>query len=306
MAGWIKMRKGLWEFPKVVAMALRLRVSADAVVGKLFRLWCWADTYATDEQVPHVTAGWVNAHVEQSGFAEAMVAVGWLDTTPTGVRFVNFAQHNWEAGKSKALTANRVEKHRKGGNADVTGGALRERSAERYPPTPVPSKPPLTPLQGGEEGGVGQPKPPEAKPGAKASTEAADAGMGFLEKPIGELVALYHAKVRSTHGVRGGTDAIRWAIQNDGLTLEACRRAILNFAAQQDRVGTPEDKRPKLASFIRDGSWRELSRQELSAPPPRPAKAEAPARPARSPQERAAAVAALEAARRGGSADAVS
>ena len=66
---WIKMRCDLPEDPTVISIAADLHLTEDAVVGKLLRLWAWADRHLVDGYAPGVTASWVDDLVRAPGFA---------------------------------------------------------------------------------------------------------------------------------------------------------------------------------------------------------------------------------------------
>lgn len=181
--GWTKVRNELPDDWRVHAIAVRLRIGVDAVLGKLVRLWVWANKQQTgDEEVRGLTYGWVDAKVEQSGFAEAMDAVGWLVKTDTGFRLPNFGEHNWEAGRSKALAAERQRRHREGlsrpeRDGGVTG-ALQKRHLPRPIPGPKKNTPPTPPAGGCPEppsAGTGPSPPPlltfPCLPGKKGGAE---------------------------------------------------------------------------------------------------------------------------------------
>lgn len=120
MAGdWIKMRVSLPDDPAVIGMAAALGMDEFSVVGRLHALWSWADVQSRDGHAHGVTAAWINRKVQRDGFAEAMVAVGWLEIGDDGVNFPNFALHNGDTAKSRALGANRKQKQR----ASSTGHA---------------------------------------------------------------------------------------------------------------------------------------------------------------------------------------
>jgi hypothetical protein len=126
MANWIKMRIDLADDPAVIAMAARLNLDEDMIVGKLHRLWSWFDQHTMNGNAIGVTATWVDRRVNCQGFSEAMISVGWLDETADGLQLPNFERHNGETAKARALTANRVAKSKTKGNATTvtTGNAL--------------------------------------------------------------------------------------------------------------------------------------------------------------------------------------
>lgn len=114
MAGdWIKMRIDLADDPAVIGIAAGLRISEDEVVGKLHRLWGWADKHTSTGFVPHITAKWIDGYLQKLGFAAHMSAVGWLGISDTGVTFPYFDRHNGKSAKSRAEGAERARMSRK-------------------------------------------------------------------------------------------------------------------------------------------------------------------------------------------------
>jgi hypothetical protein len=113
MAGdWIKMRGDLAEDPAVIGIAGRLGAEEDLIVGKLHRLWAWADRQSRDGHAASVTEVWVDRFVGRDGFASAMQAVGWLAVDATGISFPNFERHNGKTAKTRGLSANRQQSRR--------------------------------------------------------------------------------------------------------------------------------------------------------------------------------------------------
>jgi hypothetical protein len=132
MAGdWIKVESATPDKPELVRMAQILGIDQDAVFGKVFRLWAWADQNIAladdvgndegndDSVTTIVTEAFVDRLTFCSGFAKAMVATGWLVFTEDGIRLPNFKRHNGETAKTRALTARRVAKAKK--KADAPG-----------------------------------------------------------------------------------------------------------------------------------------------------------------------------------------
>ena len=127
MAGdWIKVEHVTPDKPEVWAMAERLGIDADAVVGKLVRIWIWADQQTHDGNARSVTKALLNRVSGVTGFAEAMINVGWLKAEEAGLVFTNFDRHNGHTAKKRSLSAKRVETHR-ASNATVTPEALQQR-----------------------------------------------------------------------------------------------------------------------------------------------------------------------------------
>lgn len=140
MAGdWIKAEHTLPDKPEVVAMAARLNIDQDAVVGKLIRLWIWADQQIaigneSETEMKRncnaltVTHSFIDRVTYCTGFASALVEVGWLVFGDDGrASFVNIERHNGTTAKQRASTYRRVQSSRakkRKCNGSVTVGAL--------------------------------------------------------------------------------------------------------------------------------------------------------------------------------------
>lgn len=125
MAGdWIKMRTNLADDPAVIGIADALNLDEDTVVGKLHRLWSWADSQSRDGHAASVTKKWVDRYVRADGFADAMISVGWMIVDKSGVTLPNFDRHNGKTAKTRALSSDRQSRKRHG---DVTDGSRDER-----------------------------------------------------------------------------------------------------------------------------------------------------------------------------------
>lgn len=98
---WIKIEHTLPDKPEVIGIAETLGIDPDEVVGKLIRLWTWADQQSRDGHAKNVTLSWMNRYIRVTGFAEAMVAVGWLRVTEDGVSIPNYDRHLSQNAKSR-------------------------------------------------------------------------------------------------------------------------------------------------------------------------------------------------------------
>ena len=125
MAGdWIKMRVDLADDPSVIGMASSLKIDEYEVIGRLHKIWSWADKHTTDGFVPHINGKWIDKHLEKSGFSSHMVSVGWLAIDATGVTFPLFDRHNGKSAKSRAENTERARLSRKSSDKSVTKSAL--------------------------------------------------------------------------------------------------------------------------------------------------------------------------------------
>ena len=113
MAGeWIKMRIDLASDPAVVRIRRATGLDADSVVGKLHRLWGWADVHTADGSAAGLDVDWVDETAGVPGFGAAMIAAGWLKADDAGIRFANFDKHNGQPAKVRALGKNRMKRIR--------------------------------------------------------------------------------------------------------------------------------------------------------------------------------------------------
>lgn len=104
MAGdWIKMRVDLRDDPAVFKLADLLAIDELHVIGCLYSFWAWCDKHAVDGHVDAATSRLIDKVSGRSGFADAMVEVGWLSVTGTGILIPNFERHNGESAKERNL-----------------------------------------------------------------------------------------------------------------------------------------------------------------------------------------------------------
>ena len=118
MAGdWIAIRCDLANEPEVIAIADDTGLDEFAVVGRLHRLWSWANRHTTDGNAPGVTYSWIDRYLQHAGFASAMEAAGWLANDGATISIPKFDRFNSQSGKQRLLTAKRVADHKRSGNA---------------------------------------------------------------------------------------------------------------------------------------------------------------------------------------------
>ena len=131
MAGdWIPMRCDLATDPAVISISETLQIEEDLVVGKLHKLWSWADQQTEDGNAVGVTLAWLNRYVCVEGFAEAMKEAGWLVVGNRGISLPKFEVYNGKSGKKRLLTARRQATHRsrKRNAPDVTSASPTEQN----------------------------------------------------------------------------------------------------------------------------------------------------------------------------------
>lgn len=143
MAGdWIKFDVTTPDKPEVVKMAAVLGVDQDAVVGKLLRVWVWADQNSITSNGGcngvTVTSAFLDRLTFCPGFTQAMRSVGWLVGEDGNLSLPNFERHNGKTAKERAVTNRRVAKSRAGkgsgngaGVTDVAVAALQKPLPEK-------------------------------------------------------------------------------------------------------------------------------------------------------------------------------
>ena len=148
MAGdWIKIEMETPDKPEVVNMAAQLRLDQDAVTGKLFRIWTWADRNSVSGDGMPITAAFLDRLTNKKGFANAMRAVGWLMGDDGNLTFPGFSRHNGTTAKARAQNNRRVADHRGCNSPSVTNvtvgplqKALPEKRREDKEDTPLPPR----------------------------------------------------------------------------------------------------------------------------------------------------------------------
>lgn len=109
---WIKIETVTPDKPEICAIATQLRMDADMVVGKLIRLWSWITVNKILGSDLGVTKEFLDKLVGRKGFADALESAGWLLVTNGRLSMPHFERHNSDAAKVRALTAQRVKRHR--------------------------------------------------------------------------------------------------------------------------------------------------------------------------------------------------
>lgn len=129
-SSWIKVEVITPDKPEIFQIAELLNIDPDAVLGKLVRIWAWADQQTIDGNAGSVTKGVLDRLAFITGFADALITVGWLAYVDEKLVLPNFERHNGESSKKRALTNRRVAEHRKRETQSVTRAALQKELPE--------------------------------------------------------------------------------------------------------------------------------------------------------------------------------
>jgi hypothetical protein len=109
---WIKLDHLTPDKPEVIGMAEILGIDQDAVLGKLCRIWIWADQQTIGGSPLRVSEVFLDRVSNSVGFSKAMISVGWLKPFRGLFGFPNFEYHNGETAKKRAESAKRMERSR--------------------------------------------------------------------------------------------------------------------------------------------------------------------------------------------------
>ena len=113
MAGdWLKMEICLAEKPEVIQMAAALKMDEFDIVGRLHRIWGWADQQSQNGHAMTVTCSFLDRLTRTNGFADALRKAGWLEGRDNALTFPHFDRHNGQTAKNRALANERKEKQR--------------------------------------------------------------------------------------------------------------------------------------------------------------------------------------------------
>lgn len=210
---WMKIEVALPEKPEVWQIAGILRTDADAVVGKLFKVWRWFDTHTVDGNALGVTYSLIDSIVSVTGFGEAMALVGWLEQDGSILRLPHFDRHNGKTAKNRALTAKRVAKSKEKGNAK------------------------------GNDDSVTSALPREEKRREEERASLPPDGC-----PHSEIVDLYHEvlpanpRIKSWTGKRQSNLRTRWREDSKRQSLDYWRRFFAHVAASPFLTGQRADR----------------------------------------------------------------
>lgn len=237
MAGdWIKMRVNLVTDPAVKAMARGLKLDAFSVVGRLHSLWSWADEHTEDGALPFTTREDIDDLTGKRGFADNLVAVGWLTDEDGKLSLPNFDRHNSDSAKRRAMETEKKRRQRNGG-------------------TTSPQRPELVPMPSGQNQdntGTREEKRREDIEEEEEEGAPGEFGLDMLEASAAEPVWTKDAGWAGIHDEHKA----RWKI-----AFPACD--IARQLAQMDvwlRANPAEAHKSKWARFITGWLKREQDR----------------------------------------------
>jgi hypothetical protein len=140
---WLPIRLDLARDPAILGIARSLECPVALAVGGVVIVWAWANEQLPEGDAPSVSIETLERLIGVPGLPQAMIDVGWLETTKTGIRLPNFDVWNSGSAKKRLLRARRNRSYRRRsrdakGDAPETLAASpigEERKGKTNPPT---------------------------------------------------------------------------------------------------------------------------------------------------------------------------
>ena len=113
MAGdWIKLRSNITNDPRILRIAVALKIAPFSAIGACAAFWCAATEHSIDGRLSGWTDAVVDAMVGLPGLAAALRAVDWLATIDDGLLIPRWEEHNSASAKERALNRERARRSR--------------------------------------------------------------------------------------------------------------------------------------------------------------------------------------------------
>lgn len=132
---WIKLQHITPDKPEVFQIAAELGITPEEAFGRCCRVWIWVDQQSLNGHALSVTDVTLDMIARRDGFATAMKNAGWVirnhDTGNNTASFPNFARHNGETAKKRALASERKAKQREKNHADGVTDVTKKSPIER-------------------------------------------------------------------------------------------------------------------------------------------------------------------------------
>ena len=109
---WIRVEVITPDKPEVDGVAEILKISDNAALGALVRLWIWCDVNSVDGNALSVTFALLDRVMCAPGMCEALVKVGWMTRKDGVISIPHYDRHNGKSTKARGLSAIRAERFR--------------------------------------------------------------------------------------------------------------------------------------------------------------------------------------------------
>jgi len=110
------MRSDLRGDPAVIAIMAKTGLDEFAVIGRLHKLWSWADAVSEDGVIgslsPVQFVSYMDRELASDGFISTLYEVGWLTLENDRVVFPNYDRHMSESAKKRSVNAARKAESR--------------------------------------------------------------------------------------------------------------------------------------------------------------------------------------------------
>jgi hypothetical protein len=263
---WIKFEKTTLTKPEILLLADRLGIHRLHAVGLCLSFWAWCDDQLGSCHAKSVTESMIDSVVGVTGFASALLEIGWLRSRNGSVEVPNLDRHISESAKNRALSGKRKAKSRHG---NVTGMSRSERDKsvtreEKRREEVKTEEPPYPPRTGGE---VIEPPPPvstapKPKPNRQPSGDHAIAVEAFC--------TAWQARYRVKYPFAGAKDgvAVKFVLNAVSGDLNEFKKVVLRYLADEDRFYASGDRHS--LSKLRQHLARYLTDEPASTPRPPP------------------------------------
>ena len=209
--GWIPIRLDLPDDPSVLSIASDLGMDEFAVIGRLIKIWSWANRHLLDGKAA-ISLEWIDRFVDTPGFAVALVKAKWLQIKTSGVQFPNFDRWNSTGAKSRLLKTQRHRQWRLKSRGSQTVDAVVDGHVDAV----VGARPSTKEKKRKEEkkeitdsaNRCAVEIPPDPKPPKKPRAESDSVHAGF----IGAFCDGWKERYGDTYPFNGGKDgaAVKW------------------------------------------------------------------------------------------------
>lgn len=109
---WIKVRKGLNESPKIVAISRICGCSRERAFDAWFRLYCYFDSNTDDGRIPFLDEKEIDRIASLQGIGHAMQTIGWLEFDSCGCTICEWDKHNGNSAKKRLLHSERQNRYK--------------------------------------------------------------------------------------------------------------------------------------------------------------------------------------------------
>jgi hypothetical protein len=226
---WIKFEKTTLTKPEILLLADRLGIHRLHAVGLCLSFWAWCDDQLGSCHAKSVTESMIDSVVGVTGFASALLEIGWLRSRNGSVEVPNLDRHISESAKNRALSGKRKAKSRHG---NVTGVSRSERdksvTREEKRREEVKTEEPPNPPAGGDGS-------PQSPPDVTAKPQAPAMPAKSPRQPRKTTVAVEQVEIpdvlRSPEFERAWADWIRFRIEKkQPLTPSTIKRQYAQLA----------------------------------------------------------------------------